>query len=314
MLLRRSSLLALLALLGPTVAARTADRSAHVLGDAMANDRAAPREPHQGRGGDSRSAERVLHRRRERRRVEDDRLRPHLDPDFRRPADRLDRRDRARAVEPEHHLRRKRRGTAAPRPLDRRRHLQVDRRRQDLDAPRPARRTADSADRRRPARSESAVRRRPGPPVRPERRARLVPLDRRRRDVSESLIQGREHRRDRRRARSRRPRHRVLRALGSAAGSVGERRVLRPGQRIVQIDRRRRRPGGRSARVCRRSSRMDSGASASPSRRACRRGCSRPSARRGTRGLYRSDDAGENWYSATTDIAGRRRARRISPR
>ena len=47
-----------------------------------------------------------------------------------------------------------------------------------------------------------AVRRRAGPPVRPERRARPVPLDRRRRDVSESPIQGREHRRDRRRARS----------------------------------------------------------------------------------------------------------------
>ncbi len=96
-------------------------------------------------------AERLLHRRLQRRRLEDDRLRPHLDADLRRPADRLDRRHRRRALRPEHRLRRQRRGPAAARPLDRRRHLQVDRRRQDLDAPRPARRPADPADRRRPA-------------------------------------------------------------------------------------------------------------------------------------------------------------------
>ena len=59
--------------------------------------------------------------------------------------------------------------------------------------------------------------------------------------------------------------------------------------------------GAKSARVCRRSSRTDSVASASPSRRACRRACSRRSARRADRGLYRSDDAGENWYSASSD-------------
>ena len=42
----------------------------------------------------------------------------------------------------EHHLRRQRRRAAPARPLDRRRHLQVDRRRQDVDAPRPARRAS----------------------------------------------------------------------------------------------------------------------------------------------------------------------------
>ena len=46
--------------------------------------------------------------------------------------------------DPEHRLRRQRRRPAAPGPRGRRRHLQVDRRRQDLDASRPARRAADS--------------------------------------------------------------------------------------------------------------------------------------------------------------------------
>ncbi len=48
----------------------------------------------------------------------------------------------------EHPLRRQRRGAAPPRPLDRRRRLQVDRRGQDVDAPRAARRAADSQHRR----------------------------------------------------------------------------------------------------------------------------------------------------------------------
>ena len=84
-------------------------------------------------------------------------------PDLRRPADRLDRRHRRRALRPEHHLCRERRRPAAARPLRRRRHLQIDRRRQDLDAPRPARRPADPADHRRSAQ--------PGPPLRRRRSA-----------------------------------------------------------------------------------------------------------------------------------------------
>ena len=58
-------------------------------------------------------------------------------------------------LRPERHLRRQRRRSAAARSFDRRRHLQIHRRRQDLDAPRPARRPADPADRRRPARSRT---------------------------------------------------------------------------------------------------------------------------------------------------------------
>src|SRR5437867_5249294 len=48
--------------------------------------------------------------------------------------DRIDRRRRRGALGPERHLRRKRRGAAAARSLHRRRHLQVDRRGQELGA------------------------------------------------------------------------------------------------------------------------------------------------------------------------------------
>ena len=52
----------------------------------MADDRSVPRQPHEGGHRRSVAAERVLHRRRERRRVEDDRLRPHVESDLRRPS------------------------------------------------------------------------------------------------------------------------------------------------------------------------------------------------------------------------------------
>ncbi len=158
-------------------AGRATHRPVDVLGDALADDRTVPRRPHEGGGGHSEQPNVFYVGVEQRRRVEDDRLRPHVEADLRRPADRLDRRDRRRAVEPERDLRRQRRGAAAARPLDRRRRLQVDRRRQDVDAPRPARRPADPADRRRPARSRPPVRRGARPPVRAERRARRLPLD-----------------------------------------------------------------------------------------------------------------------------------------
>ena len=91
--------------------------------------------------------------------------------------------DRRRAVRSQRHLRRQRRRAAAARSRGRRRHLQVHRRRQDLDASRPARRAADPEDRRRPEEPEPALRRRARPSLRPERRARHLPLDRRRADL-----------------------------------------------------------------------------------------------------------------------------------
>ncbi len=86
---------------------------------ALEADRALPRRAHQGGDRRSRPPRPLLHRRRQRRRLEDDRLRPDLAADLRRPADRLDRRDRRGSHEPRRHLRRQRRGHAAARPLDR---------------------------------------------------------------------------------------------------------------------------------------------------------------------------------------------------
>ena len=78
-----------------------------------------------------------------------------------------------------------------------------------------------------PRDAEPRLRRRPRPPVRPQRGARRLPLDRRRRDVEEGALPGREHRRDGPGLRPRERRHRVRGAVGGAAGAVGgERRLV----------------------------------------------------------------------------------------
>ena len=132
---------------------------------------------------------------------------------------------RRRPVGSERGLRGQRRRTAPPRPLHGQRRLQVGRRREDVDAHRPARRAADPAHRRRSAQRRPRVRRGARPPVRPERRARHLPVDRRRPHVPEGALQGREHRRQRRGHRSVQPRHGLRDAVGRAAGAVGERGV-----------------------------------------------------------------------------------------
>ena len=112
--------------------------------------RAASRRPNRRRGRRSRPAQCVLHRRQQRRRVEDDRLRPHLDDrssTISRPA-----RSAHLAVAPSNPniiYVGSGEGLAAARSFGRRRHLQIDRRRQDLEAPRPARRPADRRGHRR---------------------------------------------------------------------------------------------------------------------------------------------------------------------
>ena len=63
---------------------------------------------------------------------------------------------------------------------------------------------------------ESAVRRGARPPVRPERRARHLPIDRRRQDVRARALQGREHRRRRPRVRSGRSASTIYAALWEA--------------------------------------------------------------------------------------------------
>ena len=126
--------------------------------------------------------------------------------------------------DPEHHLRRQRRGPAPPRPLGRRRRLQVDRRRQDVDAPRARRRAADPADRDRSAQPEPRVRGR----ARPSRTDRasergVYPLARRRQDLGARALQGRQHRRFRSRDRSEASRRGLRGAVGGAARPVGGR-------------------------------------------------------------------------------------------
>ena len=186
--------------------------------------------------------------------VEDDRLRPHLAADLRRPADGLDRRDRRRAVEPRRHLRRQRRGPAAARPLDRRRHLQVDRRRAG-----PGRTSACATASR--SRRSSSTRATPnrlfvavlGHPYGPNEERGIFRSTDGGADVREGALPRREHRRRRRRARPVEPRHRLRRAVGVAAGAVGERRVHGPGQRPLQVDRRRHDLAAAHERACRRS-------------------------------------------------------------
>ena len=78
-----------------------------------------------------------------------------------------------------------------------------------------------------------------GHPVRAQRGARHLPIARRRQDLSEGALQGREHGRQRRRHRSCRSERRVRHAVGGAAGPVGERGVGGHGRRDLQVDRRR---------------------------------------------------------------------------
>ena len=123
---------------------------------------------------------------------------------------------------------------------------------------RPQRRPADPAHRRRSSQSQSSVRGGARPPVRSQRGARHLPIARRRQDVSEGALQGREHGRQRRRHRPGRSERRVRHALGGAARPVGERRLGGHRGRDLQVDRRRhhveaahqRAPPGDSGQPC----------------------------------------------------------------
>ncbi len=122
---------------------RIVGRSGDLLRPPMAVHRPVPRRTRQRRHRRARTAERLLLRLGGRRRVEDDQRRPHVVPDLRLAARRLDRRDRGRAVEDGRRLRRHGRGRHALADLLRQRHVQVDRRGKDVDAHRPRQHTAD---------------------------------------------------------------------------------------------------------------------------------------------------------------------------
>ena len=101
----------------------------------------------------------------ERRGVEVDRRRDDLQAGVRQAAGAVDRRDRHRPVTSGEHVGGHRRGLDPQQRFGRRRHLQVHRRRRDLDARRPARFGAHLPDPRRPARGRYRLRLRPGQAV-----------------------------------------------------------------------------------------------------------------------------------------------------
>ena len=212
---------------------------------------------------------------------------------------RLDRRDRGRAEQSANVIYvGTRRSRHAFRHRVRRRHVQVDRRRQDVGAhrPRPTRKqigaiVVDPHDRRR------RVRRGARPSVRPQCRARRLQDDRRRQDVEQGALQERRHRRDLARDGSR--------AIPTSSMRRCGRRAARRGTSI----RRRTAPAAAStnrptaARRGRSCTQRPSGARrpyrpVDLGRR--RRIASTPTstAARAKAAIYRSDDAGATWTHA----------------
>ena len=190
--------------------------------------------------GRAEPAERVLHRVRQRRRLALDRLRLELDADLRPRVDRA-RSARSRLRRPNPKVIYVGTGAGIIRPdlsTGNGVYKSTDAG-QDLDALGLFDSQMIAMDRRRSARSQSALRRRARAPLRAERRARRVSIDRRREDVPEGALQGRVHQRERRAHRSRRSEHGLCRAVGAAAELHRRRRVRRRGRRHLQVDRRR---------------------------------------------------------------------------
>ena len=186
------------------------------------------------------AAAHVLHGRRERRSVPDDRRRRELGADHRRQgARRVDRRHRRRAVRSEHHLPRHRLRRRAQQRLDRPRRVQDDRRRQDLAVRRALQRRPD---RRRPHpsdRSEHRLGRGQRRHLQGEHRARHLQDDRRRQDLEEGAVPVRPARRDGRRAAARQPERRVRVDVAHRAQAMDDHQRLAR-RRLLQEHRRRR--------------------------------------------------------------------------
>jgi len=170
--------------------------------------------------------------------VEVGRWRTHLEAGLRQPAHRLDRLDGRLALAAERRLRRIRRGQH-PRQRGRgQRHLQVDRRRQDLEARLGAGGPDRDADRA-PGESRHRVCRRARPRVRPQPGARRLPDEGRRAHVAAGAQEGRRHGRVGRRLRPVQPDDRVRRALAGEASAMGA-GERRSGQRPPRVPGRRR--------------------------------------------------------------------------
>ena len=118
-----------------------------------------------------------VRRRGERRGVALPRRRHDVQAGLRRECRPVDRRDRHRPVQPAHGLGRDRRELDAQLRVRRRRHLQVDRQRRDVDERGPARVRADRADRRRPEERRRRLRVRARPALERQRRARRLQDD-----------------------------------------------------------------------------------------------------------------------------------------
>ena len=189
----------------------------------------------------------LLGRHRLGRAAQDRQQRHHLRASVRQGSDRLHRRRVRRAVEQEHRLGRHRREQPAQLRLVRRRRLQVDRRRQDLEEHGAEEVVPDRPDRRPSEEPGHRLRRRPRPAVRPERGARPVQDDRRRQDLGEDPLRRRQDRRHRHRHAPGRPGDAARRDVGSGGATSSTATAASRRCRTATTPTTRSRSGGRAA-------------------------------------------------------------------
>jgi len=230
----------------PGARAGTAARRQHhgparrLPGAPVSDDRALARRPRDGSGRRAQRAQRVLHGRLGRRRVEDGRLRHHLAADLGRLLrDGLDRRHPRGRLRPERHLCGHRLGRHPQQRHPGSRRLQVRRRRQDVAVHRPQGRGPDRRGADPPHGSRHRLHRRPGERLRPQRRPRGLPHDRRRQDVAEGAVHLRLDRMHRPGVRAGQPQGDLRRHVARPAQAV-DHHLGRPGGRHLQVHRRRR--------------------------------------------------------------------------
>ena len=149
------------------------------------------------------------------------------------------RRGRRLRLEPRRRLHRHRRGRHPRQHHPGRRRVQVDRRRQDVDAHRPRRHAGHRQDPRPPDEPGSRLRRGVRPPRGAESRSRRLPVEGRRQDLGEDPVPRQQDRRERAGDRSEQPAGDLRRAVGGVPERVRD-VERRPRQRHLQVDRRRR--------------------------------------------------------------------------